>query len=84
MLLGAIYCKIFVTHAHVGTSGNTSEDHFFSKADSESQSVSMLELTQKALPNIGISWIEIAKDENAKKYLATSPQNLLSILCTLS
>ena len=51
----------------MGTSGNTSEDHFFSKADSESQSVSMLELTQKALPNIGISWIEIAKYENAKK-----------------
>ena len=44
----------------------------------------MLELTQKALPNIGISWIEIAKDENAKKYFATRPQNMLSILCTLS
>ena len=35
MSLAAIYCKIIVTRVHVGTSGNTSEDHFFSKDDSE-------------------------------------------------
>lgn len=44
----------------------------------------MLEFTQKTLPDIGISWIEIAKDENARKYFATRPQNMLSILFTLS
>ena len=55
MSLGAIYCKIFVTRVHVGTSGNTSEDHFISKADSESQSVSMLELLRKRLCQISTS-----------------------------
>ena len=55
MSLGAIYCRIFVTCLHVGTSGNTSEDHFFSKADSESQSVSMLELLRKRLCQISAS-----------------------------
>ena len=52
MSLGAIYCRIFVTRVLVGTNGNTSEDHFFSKADSESQSVSMLEILNKRLCQI--------------------------------